>query len=149
MLARGQLPTAAGPELRRLVRKANEHRLGYALVSCAVWVVCWIVFARVIHPILLPSRLPPGLPAPPPPSFTVDLVRYVGLAVLSLPVLLVAAGIGGRRRGAAAMTACLQSRVCPSCGYSLREIQPAEDGGRQCPECGGAWRMPHLRTDHK
>jgi hypothetical protein len=148
MIDPGQLPTGAGAELRRLVCKANEHRLRYALVWCVVWVVCWMVFARLIHPILLPSRLPPGLPPPPPPSFTVDLVRYVGLGVLALPVFLVSAGIGGRRRGAAAVTACLQSQVCPSCGYSLREILPAEDGARQCPECGGAWRMLLIKTDH-
>lgn len=30
---------------------------------------------------------------------------------------------------------------CPGCGYSLRGLQPAGDGCRVCPECGGAWRI--------
>ena len=30
---------------------------------------------------------------------------------------------------------------CPGCGYSLRGLQPAGDGCRVCPECGGAWKI--------
>jgi len=31
---------------------------------------------------------------------------------------------------------------CPSCGYELRALPPADDGCTVCPECGAAWRLP-------
>lgn len=32
---------------------------------------------------------------------------------------------------------------CASCGYSLKELPPAEDGCTICPECGAAWKLQH------
>lgn len=30
---------------------------------------------------------------------------------------------------------------CGSCGYEIKEISPAGDGCRVCPECGAAWKV--------
>lgn len=35
----------------------------------------------------------------------------------------------------------LRATVCPSCGYSLRDVKREDDGCTICPECGAAWRL--------
>lgn len=36
----------------------------------------------------------------------------------------------------------LREGVCPSCAYSLRELEAGEEGVTTCSECGGAWVLP-------
>jgi hypothetical protein len=41
--------------------------------------------------------------------------------------------------GRAALSACLDARLCPSCCYDQSGIPRESDGFTVCPECGGAW----------
>jgi hypothetical protein len=36
---------------------------------------------------------------------------------------------------------------CASCGYSLANLAPADDGCTLCPECGSAWRIPAAKDE--
>ena len=35
---------------------------------------------------------------------------------------------------------------CAACGYSLRGLEPEQDGATLCPECAAAWNVPKLPT---
>jgi hypothetical protein len=43
--------------------------------------------------------------------------------------------------------AMLGMRRCPSCSYSLANLDIEADGCTVCPECGAAWRLSALPTD--
>jgi hypothetical protein len=72
-----------------------------------------------------------------------------GMLILYIPLLAIfVAWVYWRRRHGffefrprVIISAMLQQRLCPSCGYSLRTVPPAADGCRICPECGGAWKI--------
>jgi len=56
--------------------------------------------------------------------------------------------IATRRIGSAIGATIAAHGFCASCGYSLRGLQPAEDGCLVCPECGGAWRAGRITRPH-
>ena len=60
---------------------------------------------------------------------------FVALAIAFDQVLARVGTTSARRAGS------LDLGLCPSCGYGLREIEAEEDGCRECPECGAAWRL--------
>lgn len=41
----------------------------------------------------------------------------------------------------------VQYSYCASCGYSLANLTPADDGCTLCPECGSAWRIPAAKDE--
>jgi len=80
---------------------------------------------------------------------TLPAVALLGLAViLRLPLerginRLVARGVGLSNASEIAHAA-LDSALCPSCGYSLRDLPLEPDGCVLCPECGAAWRESRM-----
>jgi len=46
------------------------------------------------------------------------------------------------RQVRAVQRAMLREGICPVCAYSLRELEPDEEGVTTCAECGGAWNVP-------
>jgi len=100
-------------------------------LTLAVASICGLLFALTIHLIYLT---------------TARWMRWAelfgwllmfGNAVASAGTIILGADAG---RNAAAVH--LARNKCPSCGYSLSELPPANDGCTVCPECGGAWRTP-------
>jgi hypothetical protein len=39
------------------------------------------------------------------------------------------------------LRAMTRTGLCPSCGYSIGDREPEDDGCTVCSECGAAWRM--------
>lgn len=74
-------------------------------------------------------------------------VRWIGYAHNTLDATLLIAffiscgwilpGSGWRTRRS------LRRTKCPSCGYSLKDLEPADDADArtQCPECGSSWNL--------
>lgn len=60
--------------------------------------------------------------------------------VLSTALGMIAKGQGWRSFALGKETS-LAVGCCPSCGYSISEISPQDDGCTICPECGAAWRL--------
>ena len=67
-------------------------------------------------------------------------IRGAGMSVLCLALLSTMLGglysvhrLSPSRR--------LAKGECPTCGYSLRRLDPEPDGCTVCPECGAAWRL--------
>ncbi len=47
-----------------------------------------------------------------------------------------------RRHGRRVLQLLLKHRLCPHCGYDLRDLPvDPDDGATICPECGCAWRL--------
>lgn len=123
----GDLPADAPVELRKAVKRANQHRLGVQLKFTGLALVIllvlffaarWVGWLRAMHPaqwILYPIW-----------GF------FGGL-------------LGGREAakgaGKRAVEECLKGEVCPSCGYSLVGLPREGDGCVVCAECGGVWRV--------
>lgn len=74
-------------------------------------------------------------------------IRWIGYAHNTLDLTLLIAfivscgwilpGSGWRTRRA------LRRAKCPSCGYSLKDLEPADDADARtrCPECGSSWNL--------
>jgi hypothetical protein len=71
-------------------------------------------------------------------------VTWLAIAAFAAYVVFCGVFLGSllaRRRGIAAVRACLNAGLCPSCGYSLAGSAVEADGCVACGECGGAWKL--------
>lgn len=137
MLEPADLPPDAPIDLLRKVSGANEHRLRYLMLFCIVAVVMLSVgFDQVARPLWVNPAYPPV-----PFSLTRMLLNMAVVIGMTVVLCLLVTAIGARRRGVLALNACLLARLCPSCGYPLRDVTPAGDTFHTCPECGGAWKL--------
>lgn len=128
MLEPADLPAEASKDLRQAVQRANLHRwtiqLKYAVGMFAVLagiglVANWLFAATSV----------------------VGLSQSVVQAVGSLFFGTLGGAAAAKENGVKAVARCLKAEICPSCGYSLRDLAVESDGGRVCPECGGVWRV--------
>jgi hypothetical protein len=78
-------------------------------------------------------------------------VRVAGFAGWLLLILWFVDPIFRRRRLRARWRSVLpvftDRALCPSCGHSLRDLVPADDGCVMCPECGAAWNHERIGRD--
>lgn len=52
-----------------------------------------------------------------------------------------------RAQWRASICAALHEHHCPGCNYSLVDIEQNEDECALCPECGSAWKLPHIKKE--
>jgi hypothetical protein len=65
--------------------------------------------------------------------FPLYLVTWVAAQLIHVPV---------------AIRICVKNGICSACGYSIKGLEPQDDGCTVCPECGAAWRFEDTDSKH-
>ncbi|MBN1510381.1 MAG: hypothetical protein JXB13_00060 [Phycisphaerae bacterium] len=78
---------------------------------------------------------------------TVGMVFWSTTALLSIVALLGFLHSTRRKRLQLVVEVMLRHCRCPQCGCDLRALPACpDDGATVCPECGGAWQRPCVRS---
>lgn len=126
LLVKASPTTGEGEIASRLAWARTELRAGtFGLRLLVASVLSWLAF-----PVLEEVGASAGV------AVMTFVLLLIGLLVLNR--IWVRSGTTRRCRRVAAQLA--GAGICPTCAYSIAELQEEHDGCTVCPECGGAWK---------
>ena len=120
----------------KISKLTDSHVLGNDRFGRFLPTFVWsnLFFALIVLSILLSGRNGQVFP-------WMSVVLFILLSV----VLSTVSGMIAKRQGWSSFSVRKETSLavgcCPSCGYSISEISPQDDGCTICPECGAAWRL--------